>query len=73
MKNNMLIDFEKFKDKIIIVKQVKSEIGTLKDQRANLKGLGLRGLNSTSELKCTKDVYGMLFKVSHLIEVKIKE
>ena len=37
-------------DKKITVKLVKSIIGTKQDHRATVRGLGLRKLNSTSEL-----------------------
>lgn len=68
----MLSKFDDLKDKVIVVKQIKSGIGFDAKQRANLVGLGLRGIGSQSELKCTNDVYGMLNKVHFLIDVKIK-
>ena len=68
----MLMSLEKLEGKDIIVSQVKSSIGYAEDQRQTLTGLGLKGVNSTSELKCTKSIYGMLSKVRHLIDVKIK-
>ena len=68
----MLMEFEKLDGKTIIVLQTKSEFGYKKDQRQTLAGLGLKGVNSKSELKCDKAIYGMLNKVKHLIDVKIK-
>ena len=68
----MLMNLEKLEGKDIVITQVKSSIGYAEDQRQTLIGLGLKGLGSTSELKCTKPVYGMLSKVRHLIDVKIK-
>lgn len=68
----MLIAFDKIEGKDIVVKQTGSEFGNKKDQQQTLRGLGLRGINTRSELKCDKAIYGMLFKVKHLIDVKIK-
>lgn len=68
----MLLGFENFDGKDIIVTQVKSELKYKIDQKQTLKGLGLRGINTSSELKCTKSIYGMLYKVKHIIDVKIK-
>ena len=68
----MLLKYETMADKEIIVTQKKSIIGTNEDQRKTLKGLGLKGVNSSSVLKCDKSIYGMLLKVVHLIDVKIK-
>lgn len=68
----MLQKFDELKDKTIIVKQVVSEISSTKRQKDTLKGLGLRGVNTQAELKCTESVYGMLVKAAHLITVNIK-
>lgn len=68
----MLMNLDKLEGKNIIVTQIKSSIGYAEDQRQTLAGLGLKGIRSTSELKCTKPIYGMLSKVKHLIDVKIK-
>lgn len=54
----------------IVVKQVKSEIGFARDQRATLRGLGLRRIGSQSELEDTPAVRGMLHKVRHLVQVQ---
>ena len=48
----------------------RSAIGRPKDQRATLVGLGLRRLNSSSELPDTPSVRGMVKKVIHLVEVQ---
>lgn len=48
----------------------KSQIGSSKKQRATLKGLGLRRVNSFSILDHTPEVIGMMRKVSHLVEVE---
>ncbi|MFZ2971238.1 50S ribosomal protein L30 [Ferribacterium limneticum] len=57
-------------DKKIIVKLVKSIIGTKQDHRATVRGLGLRKLNSTSELVDTPSVRGMIQKVQYLVKVE---
>ena len=56
-------------DKTVKVRQVKSEIGYDRRQRATLKGLGLRRINHTVELEDTPSVRGMIYKVKHLVEV----
>lgn len=55
-------------DKKIKVKLVKSIIGTKESHRATVRGLGLRKLNSTSELEDTPAVRGMINKVSYLVK-----
>jgi len=57
-------------DKKIPVKLVKSIIGTKQDHRATVRGLGLRKLNSTSELVDTPSVRGMIQKVQYLVKVE---
>ncbi|MBI2277286.1 MAG: 50S ribosomal protein L30 [Betaproteobacteria bacterium HGW-Betaproteobacteria-5] len=57
-------------DKKITVKLVKSIIGTKQDHRATVRGLGLRKLNSTSELEDTPAVRGMIQKVQYLVKVE---
>lgn len=64
--------FDKLEGKNIIVTQTTSKFGYKKDQQQTLKGLGLNGIRSQSELKCDKAIYGMLDKVKHLVDVKIK-
>ncbi len=53
----------------IRVKQVKSEIGYDRRQRATLKGLGIRRLHQIVEVEDTPSIRGMLVKVSHLVTV----
>ncbi|MCM1511523.1 MAG: 50S ribosomal protein L30 [Oxalobacter formigenes] len=53
----------------IKVKLVKSLIGTRESQRATVRGLGLRRLNSVSTLEDTPAVRGMINKVSFLVKV----
>jgi large subunit ribosomal protein L30 len=56
-------------DKKIKVTLVKSIIGTKQDHRATVRGLGLRRLNSSSELEDTPAVRGMIQKVQYLVKV----
>ena len=55
-------------DKKIKVTLVKSVIGTKQSHRATVRGLGLRRLNSVSELEDTPAVRGMINKVSYLLK-----
>ena len=55
---------------MIKVKQIKSEIGYDRKQRATLVGLGLRRLHQTVELEDTPAVRGMIDKVIHLVVVE---
>ena len=52
----------------IKVTLVKSLIGTKQSHRATVRGLGLRRLNSVSELEDTPAVRGMINKVSYLVK-----
>ena len=49
---------------------VKSAIGYDQRQRATLRGLGLRRLHQTVELKDGPEVRGMIAKVKHLVRVE---
>ena len=55
--------------KTVKVQLVKGLIGTRQDHRATVKGLGLRRVNSVSELQDTPSVRGMINKVSYLVKV----
>ncbi|MBB1162769.1 50S ribosomal protein L30 [Piscinibacter sp. Jin2] len=55
--------------KTLTVKLVKSPIGTRVDHRATVRGLGLRGVNSTRVLEDTPAVRGMINKISYLVQV----
>ena len=52
------------------VKLVRSLIGRPKTQRATVKSLGLRKMNSVSELPDNPAIRGQLHKVRHLIAVE---
>jgi len=51
------------------VQLVKGLIGTRQDHRATVRGLGLRRVNSVSELQDTPAVRGMIHKVAYLVKV----
>jgi large subunit ribosomal protein L30 len=51
------------------VKLVKGLSGTRESHRATVRGLGLRRVNSVSELQDTPSVRGMINKVSYLVKV----
>ncbi len=55
--------------KTVKVTLVKGLIGTRETHRATVRGLGLRGINSISELEDTPAVRGMINKVSYLVKV----
>ena len=55
-------------DNKVKVTLVKSVIGTKQSHRATIRGLGLRRLNSSSELEDTPAVRGMINKVSYLLK-----
>jgi len=54
----------------VTVTLVKSTIGFKDNQEVVARGLGLRKLNSSVELKDTPAIRGMIPKVRHLVEVK---
>jgi large subunit ribosomal protein L30 len=56
-------------DKTIIVKQIKSLIGSTKKQISSMKGLGLRKINHTVSLMDTPEIRGMIKVVRHMVEV----
>jgi len=47
---------------------IKSLIGTKRSHRATVRGLGLRGINSTAELEDTPAVRGMINNVYYLVK-----
>ena len=51
------------------VQLVRSPIGTKQSHRGTVRGLGLRKLNSISELKDTPEVRGMINKIAYLVKV----
>jgi large subunit ribosomal protein L30 len=57
-------------DKKLRITQVKSAIGTPKDQKATVRALGLKRMNHTVEQADTPVIRGMVFKVKHLLHVE---
>ena len=55
--------------KTVKVTLFKGLIGTRESHRATVRGLGLRRINSVSELEDTPSVRGMINKVSYLVKV----
>jgi large subunit ribosomal protein L30 len=51
------------------IQLVRSPIGCQESHRATVRGLGLRKVNSTSELKDSPEVRGMINKISYLVKV----
>ncbi|HAJ11084.1 MAG: 50S ribosomal protein L30 [Hydrogenophaga sp.] len=51
------------------IQLVRSPIGCKQSHRDTIRGLGLRKLNSVSELQDTPAVRGMINKVSYLVKV----
>ncbi len=60
----------KKKDKTIRIRQVKSTIGTRREHREVVKGLGLRRIRDVVERPDTPAVRGMVAKVGYLLEVE---
>lgn len=56
--------------KMIKVTLVKSTIGSLKNQKANVEALGLHKVGNSNTFKDDAIVRGMLRKVSHLVKVE---
>ena len=55
--------------KTVKIQLIKGLIGTREDHRATVRGLGLRKLNSVSELQDTPEVRGMINKIDYLVRV----
>lgn len=61
---------EKSEGKTIRIRQVRSAIGTRREHREVLKGLGLRRIRHEVERQDTPAVRGMVAKVQYLLEVE---
>ena len=57
-------------EKTLRVTQIKSTIGSPKDQGLTLKALGLGKIGRTVEKVDNPSVRGMIFKVKHLVKVE---
>ena len=49
---------------------IKSLIGTKRDHRATVRGLGLRRMNSSSVVELTPAITGMIDKVRYLLKIE---
>jgi len=58
------------KGKTVTVTLIRSTTGFKDNQEVVARGLGLRKLNSSVELKDTPAIRGMIHKIRHLVEVK---
>ena len=58
-------DAQKRKLKVTLVRSL---VGTRREHRASVRGLGLRRLNHSVELPDTPEVRGMVRKVSYLLK-----
>ena len=56
-------------ENIILIKQIKSLVGSKRNQRLSVKGLGLKKINHVVEVKNTTENLGMINKCKHLIEI----
>lgn len=54
----------------IIVKQVRSMIGSTPSQKKTLEALGLKRVNAQREHDATPQILGMVKKVHHLVSVE---
>jgi large subunit ribosomal protein L30 len=54
----------------IVIKQIKSKIGTKPVQQATLRALGLRKMNAERTHENNAVIRGMIDKVKHLVEVR---
>jgi large subunit ribosomal protein L30 len=57
-------------DKKIRVTLVKSTISCKREHRATVRGLGLRRINQTVELKDTPQVRGMINSINYLVRLE---
>jgi large subunit ribosomal protein L30 len=57
-------------DKTVKVTLVRSTIGRLKNHQACVRGLGIRRMHQTVEVKDTPENRGMINKVSYMLKVE---
>ncbi len=69
-KKGVTYNFSRLLGENITVELVRSHIGCTKKQRANIKGLGLKGIGSKVEIVVTQSFIGMLYKIGHMINIK---
>jgi ribosomal protein L30 len=66
--SDLTMSLNDFLDKKIVVTQVKSAAKLTVRQKASLIGLGLRGINTNSNLVASNSVLGMIRKVQHVVK-----
>jgi large subunit ribosomal protein L30 len=54
----------------IRIRRIRSVIGSLPEQRATVRALGLRKIGSSSEQEASSAILGMVRVVSHLVSVE---
>src|SRR5205085_7021099 len=69
LRRNTMAKTQQTQQQTVKVQLVRSPIGTKESHRATVRGLGLRRLNSVSELEDTPAVRGMINKVDYLVKV----
>jgi len=57
------------KTKQVKIRLIRSGIGRPRKHREVLRGMGLTKMNKVAVLKDTPEIWGMIKKVSHLVEV----
>jgi large subunit ribosomal protein L30 len=57
-------------EKELSITQVRSLIGSKKDQRRTMRSLGLRRIRHTVVQPDRPEIRGMIAKISHLVEVR---
>jgi large subunit ribosomal protein L30 len=62
--------FDQFKNKKILITQIRSVAGTDKKIQSTVKGLGLRKIGDTFKTECSNSILGMIKKISYLIKVE---
>jgi large subunit ribosomal protein L30 len=55
------------------IRQVRSTIGTCKNHRLTIKGLGLGKINREVVLADTSAIRGMVTKVQHMVKVSVED
>ncbi len=60
-----------FLNKQVVITQVKGGSKLNDRQKGNLIGLGLRGIGSSSSLKCDQSVLGMIKKIEHIVKISL--
>lgn len=60
-------------EKVLVIKQVRSAIGTKPKHRGTLRALGLGRIGKIHTLADRPEIRGMIARVSHLVSVEEKE